>query len=1123
MMNWRIVLIPVIAITATLQAVIFDSFDEGYIDTQKWTVNLNSQTRHAQAIVKDSKLKLYGNGKWSFVESKKYWLIPQGRDGKITFTICINSWRKFDEENICDSGIWLTDRNNPKIRFGFGIFWRKQGKYSVLVGSSREIKVNQKVTANVKNANYLQIIVGRKNGKGFCEFQFSEDGKKWKTLYKRAGITLPQAVKLKFGACWGKLAVDFVEVNSTFNQISKSTPPANLSPDSTSDNYETLETFPVVYIPFIPDKTNVILDGKLNDKCWRNSAKVLLTQAPKGRPAPPTQKTYVYTFYDKNNLYIAYECFEDAMDKILVRQRTGTDVWDDDCVEVFLQPDIANQPDYIFHLAINPDGAKTDELGMYNFWQCGAKKYKNKWIVEIKLPFKTLGYTPSKGKSWKVNFYREERPHSEYQCWSAVRGSFHDNERFGFCIFDRTDAKLISSINLARAKHSNQNGLLIKLNKISGAKTIAVRWDAYSKEIVHRTNDNKTMFIPFPKLPAGKHKLILTGYINNREILSLSTSIRVISDSPLASTFWPTEDYDNTLYLTDCGMNFVFWLVNDTRGGKGGFTAVLEAPYWLEVSRPESTGEPYYRRNYSPKITSFRNEIIYAQDGLPLKRRITIISSTAPCGARSIAELNEWQAPFEIWFRPVLPKSIKPPYKTTIKFYVKRNGLTEPAHIMKTIILPKIEGHQPKHFPIFGWTNGPTFPRRLWARQLEYFSRIGLTGLQECPLNPEFERLARRYNITFIGSLWGWYILPDYIKLHPSSAAIDFDGKPSKRMVCPEVFLDDTSGAFALTFRRRTQNLAYCPPEGFNWDLEGPSVWKYCFCKRCIDAFKKYANLPVSLKLTPKKIKADKTLSRKWVDFVLDQNKRLIIKWDKAISNFRKGARLHINGGEATNPHLIYERMDWKRYIPYIGSAQMFRYCNSPQASATSFYKQSLKSLEILESVHTKTPIMAVLTTGYMRVSERLVFRYPELTTLQMLEMAGLGYKGIYYWHWYTNDGRFDSYISKGCTAIARYEKYFIDGRRTTLSAQAVKTSNKYQLVLARMLKGNLLLILLNFNPLASANIDIHTEKLPTKFNTLIRYSDAQKILANTVRIKLAPLQFEIIEAINPPKNILTH
>ena len=88
--------------------------------------------------------------------------------------------------------------------------------------------------------------------------------------------------------------------------------------------------------------------------------------------------------------------------------------------------------------------------------------------------------------------------------------------------------------------------------------------------------------------------------------------------------------------------------------------------------------------------------------------------------------------------------------------------------------------------------------------------------------------------------------------------------------------------------------------------------------------------------------------------------------------------------------------------------------------------------------------MMAVLTTGYMRVGERMVFNYPELTTLQMVQMAAIGFDGIYYWHWYNNDGRFDNAIARGTTLIARYEDFFVDGRKLAVPDKAVKNPNTH-------------------------------------------------------------------------------
>ena len=75
----------------------------------------------------------------------------------------------------------------------------------------------------------------------------------------------------------------------------------------------------------------------------------------------------------------------------------------------------------------------------------------------------------------------------------------------------------------------------------------------------------------------------------------------------------------------------------------------------------------------------------------------------------------------------------------------------------------------------------------------------------------------------------------------------------------------------------------------------------------------------------------------------------MIIKWDQRIAERVRG-RLYHQWRQATNPRVVTDgRLIEAPYPPHIGAGQMFRYIGSPQASATSFHVESLKSLELVE------------------------------------------------------------------------------------------------------------------------------------------------------------------------------
>ena len=83
-------------------------------------------------------------------------------------------------------------------------------------------------------------------------------------------------------------------------------------------------------------KNPPVIDGKINDTCWKNAAVVtgflLSTSA-----GPATEQTKAYLCYDNTNLYIAFKCMESQIGEIKanIKKHDGA-VCEDDCIEIFL-------------------------------------------------------------------------------------------------------------------------------------------------------------------------------------------------------------------------------------------------------------------------------------------------------------------------------------------------------------------------------------------------------------------------------------------------------------------------------------------------------------------------------------------------------------------------------------------------------------------------------------------------------------------------------------------------------------------------------------------------------------------------------------------------------------------
>jgi len=190
-----------------------------------------------------------------------------------------------------------------------------------------------------------------------------------------------------------------------------------------------LSPVPITVVPAL--KTSPPrLDGKLDDAFWKEAADTGPFLSADGSVAPRAA-TYARLARTPQALWIAVDCAEPRMDRLTVR-RTERDsaVWTDDCIEVFVQ---APGRPYL-HFVVNPRGTMFDERerdARWNGrWSAAAFRATNRWSVELRLPWSTLGATPAEVREWRVNVCRSRRARFELSAWSATGGGFHEPDRF---------------------------------------------------------------------------------------------------------------------------------------------------------------------------------------------------------------------------------------------------------------------------------------------------------------------------------------------------------------------------------------------------------------------------------------------------------------------------------------------------------------------------------------------------------------------------------------------------------------------------------------------------------------------------------------------------------------------
>lgn len=197
-------------------------------------------------------------------------------------------------------------------------------------------------------------------------------------------------------------------------------------------------------LPTTPPK----LDGVLDDACWQQAQPCPL-RLTSGQP--PTQGTVAKVCHDAWNLFVAFQCHESDMAK-LVRGTTRRDGphWMADCVELFLDPS-GDGRGYL-HFAVSAAGGLFDEKvmdpGWHADWRAATKLGPQSWTVEIEIPFSALGLTPANDSKWRINFCREEKPNGENGSWAPVGDRFHNPSRFGALHIDADLSRFHVAVDL---------------------------------------------------------------------------------------------------------------------------------------------------------------------------------------------------------------------------------------------------------------------------------------------------------------------------------------------------------------------------------------------------------------------------------------------------------------------------------------------------------------------------------------------------------------------------------------------------------------------------------------------------------------------------------------------------
>jgi len=228
---------------------------------------------------------------------------------------------------------------------------------------------------------------------------------------------------------------------SSGREKAPTTGPATRPADKAFQAFAKKQSVPTARVPQVKKAPKI--DGIL-DPLYKKEATPLSFRFLAGGQARPKATTTVYALTTDTDLIVFFNCGSPDMDALLadVRDRDGQ-VWNDDSVELFIDPTNKRAPDGYRHIIINSLGTTAEAKG-----PGGAEDYswnpklrvktkvgRKAWTVEVAIPLKALVADVKKiNRVWAVNFNRMAYliEGTEDTAWSPTgAASSHVPARFG--------------------------------------------------------------------------------------------------------------------------------------------------------------------------------------------------------------------------------------------------------------------------------------------------------------------------------------------------------------------------------------------------------------------------------------------------------------------------------------------------------------------------------------------------------------------------------------------------------------------------------------------------------------------------------------------------------------------
>jgi hypothetical protein len=181
--------------------------------------------------------------------------------------------------------------------------------------------------------------------------------------------------------------------------------------------------------------SEIIIDGKLDEHAWKLAGECNnFVEISPGDNIKCEVETKMLITYDDDNLYLGFICYDNDMSKLRANMCDRDKIWNDDYVGVIIDTYRNNQKGYEFFC--NPYGIQGDatwtptgENDSYDLvFNSDAKIYKDRWTLEIAIPFKSIRFPSKPNQEWGLHIIRTRpRENRTQMSWAVIS---RDNPSF---------------------------------------------------------------------------------------------------------------------------------------------------------------------------------------------------------------------------------------------------------------------------------------------------------------------------------------------------------------------------------------------------------------------------------------------------------------------------------------------------------------------------------------------------------------------------------------------------------------------------------------------------------------------------------------------------------------------